>query len=232
MANDEDMVCICPQCGFISFSLPSSKCSSCKCSIIDTGVTMDEYLDWDDAKQARWEIETIKRYAPHATDALKEAEEKLRVSSLELMMCICPKCGTIASSLPGEKCSTCKCEFVFTDVTSDEYVNWSDEKQHHWEAELTAKYSSGFSPEAIRHRAEQKQAWEELQDIMNHPSTPTVPELSDSPAETHIHITFDSPKPSGEFDGWFGRRKSGNSGGGSGGFSTGGSSRGGGAGRK
>lgn len=194
---------------------------------------MDEYLDWDDEKQAQWEIQAIQQYAPQAIDALGKAKNKLRVASLDLMMCICPKCGTICSSLPGEVCSSCKCEFVFTDVPFDEYVEWSDEEQARWRADLVASQASTISQEAIQHREEQRQSWERLKDLMNRPSTPPVSEFSDPPAETHIHITFDSPKPSGGFSGWFGRKKSGSSNdSGSGGFSSGGGSRGGGAGRR
>lgn len=232
MSDNEDMVCICPKCGFISFSLPLMTCSTCNCSLINTNITVDEYLNWDDSEQARWEVETIKQYAPQAVDALEEAEEKLQTSLLDFMMCICPKCGTIGFALPGRTCSYCKCEFVFSDVTLDEYVEWNDEEQARWEADLTASQASTISQEAIQHREEQRQSWERLKDLMNRPSTPPIPETFDPPAETHIHITFDSPKPSKGFGGWFGRKKSDSGGSNSGGFTSGGGSRGGGAGRK
>ena len=79
---------------------------------------------------------------------------------VEIMMCVCPKCGDIGMGFTKDMCDVCKVKVIETDMSWDKYcyeLTAVEKKQ--WEQEITEKYvksSPLFDSQAQNERLAQK----------------------------------------------------------------------------
>lgn len=95
MSTEPIIMSICPSCGEVGFGWEDDECQACKCSVISTGVTWDEYVSWDSDKVEAWKKEMAEKFAPNAT---KEAKIRsiLHYNTPSSVLVKCPVCGDYA----------------------------------------------------------------------------------------------------------------------------------------
>ena len=84
---------VCPQCGAVKAGFPHDICKSCGCPVCSTGVTFDEWIDWDDEKMAAWEKEMQAKYAPNATEEARQKRWEYDHPPVRNVP-KCPTCGS------------------------------------------------------------------------------------------------------------------------------------------
>lgn len=94
----EEILWVCPKCRAIKSGAPTDKCSVCKCSVCNTGVSFEDYLDWEDDEQERWEKEMIAKYAPNPDGYAMYLRSEHDESSGTFVP-KCPTCGHYARAL-------------------------------------------------------------------------------------------------------------------------------------